>query len=99
MSLRLQVTDNHLAGSSIERIQFGRYANNQTERSKEEADDETIRGIDLHSNNNVVVLLDEEDRVIYEKRLPNDLVYLLLELAPYRERIEGLVVESTFNWY
>ncbi len=56
-------------------------------------------GIDLHSSNSVVVLLDEEDRVVYEKRLPNDLGYLLLELGPYREGIEGLVVESTFNWY
>jgi transposase len=56
-------------------------------------------GIDLHSNNCVVVLLDEEDRVVYEKRLPNDLGYLLLELAPYRGRVDGLVVESTFNWY
>src|SRR5918997_1410710 len=56
-------------------------------------------GIDLHSNNCVVVLLDEEDRVVYEKRLPNDLGYLLLELAPYQGRVDGLVVESTFNWY
>ena len=55
-------------------------------------------GIDLHSNNSVVVLLDEEDQVVYEKRLPNDLSYLRLELGPYRERIGGLVVESTFNW-
>jgi hypothetical protein len=29
--------------------------------------------IDLHSNNNVTVLSDEQDRVVYEKRLPNDL--------------------------
>jgi transposase len=28
-------------------------------------------GIDLHSNNNVVALLDEADRVVYRKRLPN----------------------------
>jgi transposase len=56
-------------------------------------------GIDLHSNNCVVVLLDEEDHVVYEKRLANDLGYLLLELAPYQGRIEGVVVESTFNWY
>jgi transposase len=56
-------------------------------------------GIDLHSNNSVVVLLDEEDRVVYEKRLSNDLGYLLGELAPYQEVIEGIVVESTFNWY
>jgi transposase len=56
-------------------------------------------GIDLHSNTCVVVLLDEEDHVVYEKRLANDLGYLLLELAPYQGRIEGVVVESTFNWY
>ena len=56
-------------------------------------------GIDLHSNNSVVVLLDEEDRAVYEKRLPNDLGYLLLELAPYPGRVDGLVVESTFNGY
>jgi transposase len=56
-------------------------------------------GIDLHSNNCVVVVLDEEDRLVYEKRLPNDLGYLLLELAPYQGRVDGLVVESTFKWY
>ena len=56
-------------------------------------------GIDLHSNNCVMVLLDEEDRVVYEKRLPNDLGYVLLELAPYQGRVDGVVVESTFNGY
>ena len=29
--------------------------------------------IDLHSTNNVLVLIDEEDKIVYEKRLPNDL--------------------------
>jgi transposase len=47
----------------------------------------------------MVVLLDEEDHVVYEKRLSNDLGYLLLELAPYSGMIEGVVVESTFNGY
>jgi len=30
-------------------------------------------GIDLHSNNSLVALSDEEDRIVYRKRLPNDL--------------------------
>ena len=30
-------------------------------------------GIDLHANNSVVVLLNEQDQVIYQKRLPNHL--------------------------
>jgi transposase len=56
-------------------------------------------GIDLHSNNSVVALLDEEDRVVYRKRLPNDAAGVLEALAPHREAIVGLVVESTYNWY
>ena len=30
-------------------------------------------GIDLHANNSVIVLLNEQDEVIYQKRLPNNL--------------------------
>jgi transposase len=56
-------------------------------------------GIDLHSNNSVVALLDEQDQVVYRKRLSNDAQGILAALAPYEEAIEGLVVESTYNWY
>ena len=56
---------------------------------------ELYGGIDLHSNNCVVVLLDEEDRVVYEKRLPNDLGYLLLELATYQGRVGGSSIPTT----
>ena len=34
-------------------------------------------GIDLHANNSVVVLLNDQDQVIYEKRLPNHLPAIL----------------------
>ncbi len=56
-------------------------------------------GIDLHSNNSVVALLDEADQVVYRNRLPNELDCVLQALAPWREHIEALVVESTYNWY
>ena len=56
-------------------------------------------GIDLHSNNSVVSLIDEDDRVIKEKRLVNDLPTVEAHLAPYQTDIAGVVVESTFNWY
>jgi len=55
--------------------------------------------IDLHSNNNVTVLSNEKDEVVYRKRLPNDLKLILQQLAPYQSEIEGIVVESTYNWY
>jgi len=56
-------------------------------------------GIDLHANNSVVVVLDEQDQVQYRKRLPNELEAILQQLAPFRTQLEGLVVESTYNWY
>jgi len=55
--------------------------------------------IDLHSTNNVTVVIDEQDRVVYQKRLPNDLVLVLKELSVYQSELEGMVVESTYNWY
>ena len=55
--------------------------------------------IDLHSNNNVLVIQDELDRVVVKRRLANELSHVLLQLAPHRERIEAIAVESTFNWY
>lgn len=56
-------------------------------------------GIDLHANNSVVVLLNDQDQVVYQKRLPNDLPTILEPLAPHHTEIKGLVVESTSNWY
>ena len=55
--------------------------------------------IDLHSTNSVVTLIDEQDRVVYQKRLDNNLTVILQQLAPYRSSLEGIAVESTYNWY
>jgi len=56
-------------------------------------------GIDLHSNNAVYVITDEQDRQLFSKRLPNDLAVVLGTLAPYRDRLKAVAVESTYNWY
>jgi len=56
-------------------------------------------GIDLHGNNAYLVVIDEHDRVLYRRRLANDLAVILAELDPYRNELVGVVVESTFNWY
>ncbi|PYJ71180.1 MAG: hypothetical protein DME76_02900 [Verrucomicrobia bacterium] len=55
--------------------------------------------IDLHSNNNVTVLIDEKEKVVYQKRLTNDLPLIVERLSPYTSSIEGIVVQSTYNWY
>ena len=54
--------------------------------------------IDLHSNNNYIGIIDDSDRRIYKKRLPNKGEVILAELEPFKKEITGIVVESTFNW-
>jgi transposase len=56
-------------------------------------------GIDLHSSNNYVGIIDEHDRRLYQKRLPNKLEDIFMALEPFKETLEGVVVESTYNWY
>jgi transposase len=56
-------------------------------------------GIDLHANNSVVAVIDEQDHIEYRKRLHNDLPEILHVLAPYQQALQGVVVESTYNWY
>ena len=54
---------------------------------------------DLHSNNHFLTIIDEHDKRVLEKRLPNDLAVTLHTLEPYRADSSGVAVESTFNWY
>lgn len=56
-------------------------------------------GIDLHANNSVVVVLNDQDQVVFQKRIPNELATLLAHLEPFQSQLQGLVVESTYNWY
>lgn len=56
-------------------------------------------GIDLHSNNSLISVINESDQVVFEKRLGNELETILGVLQPYQEALVGVVVESTYNWY
>jgi transposase len=59
----------------------------------------TYAGIDLHSSNNYVGIIDEHDKRLYKKRLPNRMDDVLAALLPFKETLAGVVVESTYNWY
>jgi len=56
-------------------------------------------GIDLHSNNSFIVVSDDTDKVLYSRRLPNNLGEICTALSPYKAQLSGVVVESTYNWY
>jgi transposase len=56
-------------------------------------------GVDLHSNNNYVGIVDQANTVLFKRKLPNNLDTVLSVLEPFRNDVAGIVVESTFNWY
>ena len=56
-------------------------------------------GIDLHSNNNYLCIIDKSDKRLREVKLENNLRAVLLALSPYEKDLVGTVVESRFNWY
>jgi transposase len=56
-------------------------------------------GIDLHSRNSYLAILNEERKLMRKGRFDNDLGVIAAALEPYREEIVGIAVESTFNWY
>lgn len=56
-------------------------------------------GFDLHSNNCVLVIIDQEKKWVYKRKFRNDLAVILPVLSDYRATLEGIVVESTYNWY
>jgi transposase len=56
-------------------------------------------GIDLHSNTNQTGIMDEKRKRVLKRKLANDPGVILSELAPYREGMAAIGIESTYNWY
>jgi len=50
---------------------------------------ELYAGIDLHGNNSVVTVLDEQDRTVYAKRVPNDLDAIVASLRACAGTVRG----------
>ena len=47
----------------------------------------------------MVAIIDEQDRVVLQEIFPNAVQQILLALASFKQRLLGVVVESTYNWY
>jgi len=60
---------------------------------------ELYAGLDLHSRNTYIGIMDKAFNRVFKKRVPNQLEHILKTLAPFRDQIKGFVVESTYNWY
>ena len=58
-----------------------------------------MAGVDLHSNNLMLALVDRNGQRLFHKKLACELPRVEQALLPYRSRIDTIAVESTFNWY
>ena len=56
-------------------------------------------GLDLHSRNTYIGIMDKEFNRVFGKRVPNNLPLILKTLGAFQDQLQGLVVESTYNWY
>ncbi|SFL69491.1 hypothetical protein SAMN05421830_10512 [Desulfomicrobium norvegicum] len=58
-------------------------------------------GIDLHSNSNsnFLSVVDDAGKIIEKRKLANDVQTILHPLAAYRDQLQEIAIESTFNWY
>ena len=60
---------------------------------------EHYAGIDLHSTNSYIGIIDKDNKRIFKAKAKNNLPTILKRLEPFQEQLKGLVVESTYNWY
>ena len=60
---------------------------------------ELYSGLDLHSRNTYIGILDTDFKRVFKKRVSNNLDLIVETLEPFKDQLKGLVVESTYNWY
>jgi len=58
-----------------------------------------MAGIDLHSNNLMIGLVDAAGKRVVHQKLACELKAVTEFLAPYQRRLKSVAVESTYNWY
>lgn len=56
-------------------------------------------GIDLHSTRNHVGIINEADKRVFVTKLVNDPSIIIQAFEPFKKDLNGVVVESTYNWY
>jgi len=56
-------------------------------------------GLDLHSRNTYIGIMDKKFKRLFAKRVSNKLPLILRALDHFRDQLNGIVVESTYNWY
>jgi hypothetical protein len=61
--------------------------------------DKLIAGIDLHSNNVMIDVINQDGKRVAHRKLDCDLKQVTEFLGPLKPQLQSMAVESTFNWY
>src|SRR5215472_14913875 len=58
-----------------------------------------IAGLDLHSNNVMIGLMNQDGKRVAHRKLDCNLKEVTDYLEPLKSQLQSMAVESTFNWY
>jgi transposase len=58
-----------------------------------------MAGLDLHSNNVMIGVINQDGQRVVHRKLDCDLEAVVGFLKPLKPQLESMAVESTFNWY
>jgi transposase len=61
--------------------------------------DKLIAGLDLHSNNVMIGIINQDGTRVAHRKLECDLNEVVGFLEPFKPQLQWMAVESTFNWY
>lgn len=62
-------------------------------------EDGLFAGLDLHSNNVMIGIIDQQGKRVEHRKLGCELNAIASYLDAFKDRLVSLAVESTFNWY
>ena len=72
---------------------------NNNKQTMRRPDDKLFAGIDLHSNNLMIGVINQDGTRVAHRKLECDFGAVLRFLDPFKPQLQSLAVESTFNWY
>jgi transposase len=61
--------------------------------------DKLITGMDLHGNNVVIGVINQDGKRVAHRKVDCDLKQVIEFLRPLKPQLQSAAVESTFNWY
>jgi transposase len=72
---------------------------NKQRKTMKRPKDRLVAGIDLHSNNVMIGVMNQDGKRVGYRKVDCNLEEVIEFLEPLKPQLQSLAVESTFNWY